>query len=330
MKHDFSILAITKEYQKTSTIRSATQLFFTIGSLLGLYALGIYFLHYSKLLSVLCMILAAGFVLRVFIIQHDCSHRSFFKSSRINDSVGCVLGVITLTPFYCWRRFHSQHHAFSGNLDYRGIGDINTLTVNEYLRLNWYGRLVYRVYRNPFVLFIIGPAILFCIRQRFTYYIPKKWKRERYSVYLTNLAICGVFYIMYSIPVLRSFLLFYLLAQVLASSLGVWLFYVQHQFKDAYWQPKEQWSYVDAALKGSTCYDLPWILHWLSGSIGFHHIHHLNPSIPNYQLKKCFLSDKELQLSKKLTFRESISCINFKLWDERLGHMVGFCNLEQD
>jgi len=327
MNYHSNILEYTKKYQYSNYSHALFQLIFNLLGLFCAYTLEFYFINYSLILFFLAMFMSAIFVLRIFIIQHDCVHWSFFKSPHANNTLGIFLGVLTMTPFYCWRRFHLQHHAHVGNLDKRGMGDINMLTVKEYVMLPWYKKLAYRLYRNPIILFIIGPALLFCIRQRFTYYIPKTWKRERQSVYITNILLACVFVLAYILPKVSILIIFFLFAEIIAASLGVWLFYVQHQFKGSYWKRAYDWSYIDAAIDGSSYYELPKILHWLTSYIGFHHIHHLNPKIPNYNLKKCFVENIDLQNVKKVSILESLLNTRLKLWDESSQSMIKFCQL---
>ncbi len=275
-------------------------------------------------LTLLLAVPAAFFSIRLFILQHDCGHGSFFQSRVANEIVGFVLGVITMTPYQCWRRQHATHHATNGNLDQRGIGDIDTRTVSEYMALSWRGRLAYRMYRHPLVLFGIGPFIQFAIRQRFTYFLPKEWGRERLSVHVTNfvllIAMAGLTWAFDW----RSIVLMYLPVMALASSIGVWMFYVQHQFNPTYWREDEVWDYHSAAMEGSSYYHLPWLLRWLTANIGFHHIHHLDSRVPNYRLPKIYSEHPELRKAHRLSLWSSLRCARFKLWDEKRQRLVSF------
>jgi acyl-lipid omega-6 desaturase (Delta-12 desaturase) len=267
---------------------------------------------------------AAALLVRLFMIQHDCGHGSFFKSRRANDLLGRALGVLTLTPYAFWRRSHAIHHATSGNLDRRGTGDVTTLTVREYLALPAWRRLLYRIYRHPLVLFGIGPTYLFVIRHR----IPRgslSGRRQNWgSILGTNAAIAAVLFMLVLTVGTRSFLLGYLPMILLASSMGVWLFYIQHQFADTYWAAEADWDFHAAALQGSSFYDLPRLLHWLTAYIGFHHIHHLSSKVPNYHLRACFEQTPELREAKRVTLLDSLRCLRLALWDEEQRALVPF------
>jgi omega-6 fatty acid desaturase (delta-12 desaturase) len=268
--------------------------------------------------------LTAFFMIRLFIIQHDCGHGSFFQSSRLADIVGTILGVITLTPYHYWKKTHAIHHATSGNLEHRGFGDIDTLTVDEYLRLSRWGRLKYRVYRHPLVLFGVGAVLHFFVRHRLPTIIPAQWKRERRSILYTDLGLALLVTVMGLILGFREFLLVYLPFTLMACSIGVWLFYVQHQFEPTYWEHDSNWMYEDAALEGSSFLRLPKPLQWLTGNIGLHHVHHLSARIPNYRLQEVFDKYPELQRVTTITMWRSLSCMSLALWDERQRRLVRF------
>jgi acyl-lipid omega-6 desaturase (Delta-12 desaturase) len=259
---------------------------------------------------------------RIFIIFHDCGHGSFFKSRRANDLVGFLTGVLTCTPFHHWRWEHAIHHASAGDLDARGTGDVWTLTVQEYLEASRWKRFAYRLARNPFVLFLLAPFYLFLVQQRFA--SPKAAPRERRSVHWTNLALlvwgAGLSFLFG----FKSFLLIQLSMMAAAGAGGVWLFYVQHQFEGVYWERGVDWDYATAALKGSSFYKLPGILKWFSGNIGFHHIHHLSPRIPNYNLERCHQAEPLFQTVKPVTFWSSFKSLTFRLWDEERHRLVSF------
>jgi len=268
---------------------------------------------------------AAGFLVRVFIIFHDCGHGSFFKSRRANDAWGFIAGVLTFTPYFHWRWEHALHHSTSGDLDRRGVGDVWTLTVQEYLESSRWKRFAYRLARNPFVLFVLAPLFLFVIRERFP--SPGAPRRERNSVYLTNLAILGLAGTLSCIFGLKAYLLLQLTITLVAGSAGIWLFYVQHQFEGVYWERGEEWDYAKAALQGSSFYKLPKILQWFSGNIGFHHIHHLSPRIPNYHLEKCHRAEPLFQTVQPITLFSSFKSFTFRLWDEQRRKLVGYGHL---
>jgi omega-6 fatty acid desaturase (delta-12 desaturase) len=270
-------------------------------------------------------LLAGGFLIRLFTIFHDCAHGSFFKSRRANEVLGSVLGVLCFTPYYRWRWEHSVHHASSGDLDRRGIGDVWTLTVQEYLEASRWKRYAYRLARNPFLLFVVAPLVLFVVLERLP--TRKGGRRERLSVYGTNAALALMIIGLSWLFGWKAYLLLQLATVLVAGSAGVWLFYVQHQFEEVYWERGQAWDYEKAALEGSSYYKLPKVLQWFTGNIGFHHIHHLSPRIPNYHLEHCQRSEPLFQTVKPITLLGSFKCFNFRLWDERRRRMVGYSAL---
>jgi omega-6 fatty acid desaturase (delta-12 desaturase) len=267
-------------------------------------------------------ILAGGFMVRAFIIHHDCGHGSFFKSRRANDIVGFITGVLTFTPYYLWRWEHAVHHAHAGDLDQRGLGAVWTLTVQEYLAASRWTRFRYRLVRNPVVLFLIAPLFLFVVIHR----IPpaKASARDRHSVHWTNLGILGLAVGMSALFGIKAYVLIQLTVMMVSGAAGVWLFYVQHQFDGVYWQRHGEWDYVAAALQGSSFYKLPKVLQWFSGNIGFHHIHHLSARIPNYNLEKCHQAEPLFQRVRPITLFASFKSFTFRLWDEERQRLVGF------
>jgi omega-6 fatty acid desaturase (delta-12 desaturase) len=265
---------------------------------------------------------------RIFIIQHDCGHGSFFKSRQANDYLGSACSLFTLTPYLYWRKGHAIHHASAGNLEHRGVGDVYTMTVKEYLAQSPWGRLKYRFYRHPLVLFMLAPALLFFILYRFPDPRAKALKREQASVWWTNLAI-GVVVAALSLTIgWQAFLLVHLPITLLAATLGTWLFFVQHQFEDTYWAKEGEWDYTLAALQGSSYYKLPLVLQWFTGNIGFHHIHHLSPRIPNYLLQRCHEENPLFQQVVVLTLGSSFKTIFLSLWDEDQRRLVSFGQLK--
>jgi omega-6 fatty acid desaturase (delta-12 desaturase) len=281
-------------------------------------------LSWSYWLTLLIAIPTAGLLVRLFIIQHDCGHRSFFRSRRANDVLGTFCGFFTLTPYRLWRRSHSRHHATSGDLTHRGHGDVWVLTVKEYFSRSYLGQLRYRLYRHPLFLFFIGPGLLFIVEQRFTLKLPRTWQRERESVYMTNLVILAALITAWCTIGLAAFLLVQLPIVLIAASIGSWLFFVQHQYEQAYWQPHERWDFYRSAFEGSSYYRLPRVLQWFTGNIGFHHIHHLESRIPNYNLPVCYAAVPQLQQAVTLSLWDSIRCSRLKLWDEQRQRMVTF------
>ena len=313
---------IVAKYQKSSAPLALWQIVNTVVPYAGLWYLMYLCRTISLWLEVPLAILAGAFLVRVFIIFHDCGHGSFFKSTWANNLVGFLTGILTFTPYYHWRWEHSIHHATSGHLDKRGTGDVWTMTVEEYLNSSRWKKFAYRLARNPFVLFVIAPMYLFLIQQRF----PKSRAnvRERHSVYMMNAAIAGMVTGLIWFFGFKAFLLIQLIILMVAGGAGVWMFYVQHQFEDVYWERGEDWSYVAAALQGSSFYKLPRILQWFSGNIGFHHIHHLSPRIPNYYLEKCHRADPLFQQVKPVTMLGSLKSFTYRLWDEKRKKLVGY------
>ncbi len=319
---------ILTPYMKSSYGKAIFQLVST----LALYALGWYLMYKSLAVSYWLTLLIAvpttGLLVRLFIFQHDCGHGSFLPSRRANDAVGFILGVLMLTPYKYWRRTHAIHHGGSGDLDRRSFGDIETLTVDEYLALSPMRRLGYRVYRNLFVLLAIGPAFQFLIKHRFPYDIPRSWKREWSSVMWTNLVAVALVLVAWKLVGLKSFLMVQLPITLMAGAAGMWLFYIQHQFEDTYWERREEWSFHKAGIEGSSFYDLGPILHWFTGNIGYHHIHHLASRVPNYKLRKCYREVPELHEVTRLSILGSFHCATLKLWDEEIKTLVSFRHLK--
>jgi omega-6 fatty acid desaturase (delta-12 desaturase) len=316
---------IVVRYQKPAIWRGLWQLINTMGPYAALWVLMYFSRSVSWWLTVPLALLAGGFLVRVFIIFHDCGHGSFFKSRRANDVLGFICGVLAFTPYFHWRWEHALHHSTAGDLDRRGKGDVWTLTVQEYLESSRWKRFSYRLARNPIVLFVLAPLFLFLIRERF----PSSGAeaRERHSVYWTNLAILGVAGGMSWIFGIKSYVLIQLMIMMVAGSAGVWLFYVQHQFEGVYWERADDWDYTKAALQGSSFYKLPKVLQWFSGNIGFHHIHHLSPRIPNYHLEKCHKAEPLFQTVKPITLFSSLKSFTFRLWDEQRRKLVGYGHL---
>jgi len=318
---------VVTKYQNPDLRRSLWQF---ANSVVPYFMLG--YLMYRSLavsywLTLALAVPASGFMVRLFIIFHDCGHGSFFKSQKANDVLGIITGIITFTPYYQWRHAHAIHHATSGDLDRRGVGDVWTLTVEEYLASPKWKRFAYRFYRFPLVTFGIGPTFMFLIAHRLV--DRGVGRRERFSVYWTDLALLGIALLMHFTIGLRAYILIQLPIMVIGGAAGVWLFYVQHQFEGIRWERHEKWDYVAAALQGSSFYKLPKVLQWFSGNIGFHHIHHLSPRIPNYNLEKCHTSEPLFQNIKPVTLRSSLKSLTFRLWDEQQRKLVGFGGLKR-
>lgn len=293
---------------------SIIQLVNTILPFLVLWFLAYQSLSISIWLTLALAVFASGFVIRIFIIFHDCTHMSFFKNKRANRIVGTITGIITLFPFEKWKREHSIHHATSSNLDKRGTGDVWVMTVEEYKAASFWGRLYYRMYRNPLVMFGLGPIYLFLISGRFNRKDAKR--KERINTYLINISIVVLYGLLVWAIGWQAFLIIQLPILFISGSLGIWLFYVQHQFEDTYFENEDEWDYVKAAVDGSSFYKLPKVLEWITGSIGYHHVHHLSPRVPNYNLEKAHESTPPLQQATTITLATSLQSIRFRLWDE--------------
>lgn len=316
---------LLRPYKRSHLGRAVSQLVTTaVPFLLGWAAMAWSFGAGHYWLMALLALPMAGFFTRLFMIQHDCGHGAFFGSAQANNLLGAVLGVVTFFPYGYWRRTHAIHHGTHGNLDRREFGDIRTLTVREYREKGFWGRLGYRLYRSPFVLFGLGPFFQFVIKHRFPFDIPWSWKREWASVLWTDLAILVVGGGLAYFLGWQTVVAVQLTIVVVAGALGVWLFYVQHQFEDAYWDDGGDWDFHRAGVEGSSFYDLPRWLHWFTANIGYHHIHHLSSRIPNYRLRECFEENPELQQVTHLTLADSLACLRLRLWDEESRRMVGF------
>jgi omega-6 fatty acid desaturase (delta-12 desaturase) len=315
---------ILSSYAKPDRGRSLFELAVTIIPFCGLWALASVAVYYGWWIGLFLTIPAAGFLLRLFMIQHDCGHRSFFAHRQGDDWTGRALGVLTLTPYDYWRRAHAEHHASTGNLDRRGIGDITTLTIGEYRALSRLGRLGYRLYRNPLVMFGIGPVWLFLLKQRLPIGMMRDGAEPWVSTMATNAAIVVLAGgLMWAIGP-WAFLAVHLPIVILAGAAGIWLFYVQHQFEDTHWDHNADWRFQEAALHGSSHYDLPGILRWLTGNIGVHHVHHLSSRVPCYRLPEVLRDHPELGGIGRITLLRSFQCVKLVLWCETRRKLVSF------
>jgi len=309
-------------YARPHLGRSLLDLATSVVPYLGLSYLMYLSLGVSYLLTLLIAIPASGFLVRTFILFHDCSHGSFLPSKRANMWLGTALGLFVYSPFLRWRHDHAKHHASSGDLDRRGGGDVHTLTVAEYVELPPRGRLAYRLFRNPLIMFGIGPIVALLVGPRL---VPRTARpRMRRSVIGTNIALAIAVSALCWLLGWREFLLVQAPTLMLAGSAGIWLFYVQHQFEDAYWEDTGEWSYADAALRGSSYLKLPKVLQFFSGNIGLHHVHHLNARIPNYNLQRAHDENAIFEGVPTLSLRDGLHSVRLKLWDEDSGRLVTF------
>ena len=321
---------ILLRYREPSLWRSVTELAISFAPLAALWVA--MWLSYSFgfwWVTLLLAVPAAGFLVRLFMIQHDCGHGAFFRHRLANDWIGRVLGVLTLTPYDFWRRSHAIHHATSGSLERRGIGDIDTLTVREYLALSRWGRLKYRLYRHPTIMFGVGPAYLFILRHRLPIGFMRGGWRPWLSTMATNAAAGTIVAVLIWLIGVGPFLLVHLPIMLLAATMGVWLFYVQHQFEQTMWATNETWNLQEAALHGSSYYVLPGILRWFSANIGIHHVHHLCSPIPYYRLPRVLKDNPELGNVGRLTLWDSVKCVRLALWDERSQRLISFRELRR-
>ncbi|MBM7619738.1 omega-6 fatty acid desaturase (delta-12 desaturase) [Bacillus tianshenii] len=309
-------------FEQSQTMKSVWQIINTLGPFFLLWYLAYISLSVSYWLALVPMVLAAGFMTRVFIIFHDCTHHSFFKDRKWNRIVGTITGVLTLFPYEQWGHDHAVHHATSGNLDKRGVGDIWTLTVEEYNASPLKTKIAYRLYRSPFVMFVLGPIWVFAIRNRFNRKNARK--KERNNLYLTNVLIAAVIALLCWAIGWQSFLIVHGTIFMVAGSIGIWLFYVQHTFEDSYFEPDQEWEYVLAAVEGSSFYKLPKLLQFLTGNIGFHHVHHLSPRVPNYMLEEAHKNTPPLENVPTITLATSLRSLKFRLWDEKTKNFVTF------
>ncbi|MDZ5473918.1 fatty acid desaturase [Bacillus sp. 31A1R] len=314
-------------YEKSNLKTSIFQMINTIGPFFLLWVLAYQSLSISYWLTLPICIVAAGFLVRIFIIFHDCTHYSFFKSRKANKIVGTITGIITIFPFSQWQHEHTVHHATSSNLDKRGTGDIWMLTIDEYLAAPWHIKFAYRFYRNPIVMFGIGPIFVFLIQNRFN----RKNARmnERLNTYLTNVSIAAIITVLCMTIGWQSFLLVQGTIFLISGAAGIWLFYVQHTFEDTYFEHDEKWEYVLAAVEGSSFYKLPKVLQWMTGNIGYHHVHHLAPRVPNYKLEEVHNNTSDLKNVPTVTLSTSIKSLKFHLWDEKNKNFIGFKDLKK-
>ncbi len=315
---------ILAAYRDPDPLRSTYELLVSVIPFLGLWAVAWWAVSVSGWLALAIAVLNAGFLVRLFMIQHDCGHGGYFRSRAIADWAGRAIGVLTLTPYDVWRRTHAIHHSSAGNLDHRGVGDIHTMTVREYRALSPLGRFGYRLYRNPITLFVLGPIYIFLFQNRLPVGLMRGGAQYWVSAMGTNAAIAAIIAVILYFGGIKVLALIFLPTVVVAASAGVWLFFVQHQFEETHWDKGDEWQLHDAALHGSSHYVLPPVLRWFTGNIGIHHVHHLYSRIPFYRLPEVLRDHKVLATANRLTLRESLSCARLHLWDEERRRLLSF------
>jgi len=316
---------IVAVYARPDLRKSIWQIVNTVIPFFALFYLSIRTVEQSLWLTIPLTILTAGFLIRSFIIFHDCGHGSFFKSQRANDLIGILTGLLTFTPYYRWKHEHAIHHATSGDLDRRGVGDVYTMTVQEYFDAPWWRKTGYRILRNPVAMLLIGPTLVFVIGERIP---PSKGRREIASVWWTNLALAVIVPLMCLLFGWRNYLIVQLLVLFFGTGVGVWMFYVQHNYEGVYWERHSQWDYFKASMQGSSYYRLPALLQWFTGNIGFHHIHHLGSRIPNYNLPKAYRENPIFHV-QPLTLRSSLKSLKWRVYDEANRRLAGWDALKQ-
>lgn len=315
-------------FEKNDLKTSIRQILNTLGPLFLLWYGAYLSLSVSYWLTLALAITAAAFLVRTFIIFHDCTHQSFFKNRLANDILGTITGVLTLFPYEQWKNEHAIHHATSSNLDKRGVGDIWILTVEEYKAASFLRKIGYRIYRNPTFMFTFGPMYLLLVAYRFNR--KEARRKERISNYVTNVLIVALYALLIWLVGWKAFVLVQAPILFVSGILGIWLFYVQHTFEDSYFENEDEWSYVKAAVEGSSYYKLPKLLQWLSGNIGFHHVHHLSPKVPNYNLEKAHKATPPLHQATTITLGTSLKSLNFRLWDEENKTFVSFKQVKRE
>jgi omega-6 fatty acid desaturase (delta-12 desaturase) len=311
-----------EKYLKPSLGRSIWQITNTFIPYIGLWILIVYSLSVSYWLTAFLIILAAGFLVRLFIIFHDCGHGSYFKSPKVNRMVGMFFGILAFTPYDKWHNQHMRHHGTVGNLDKRGVGDVWTMTKEEYRASDKWNRIKYRIYRNPLVMFGVGSLYVFLIQNRLTK--KEMTRKEKLNIYFTNATLLLIFTGMSFAIGFGTYLIIQLSIIYIAAISGLWLFYLQHQYEDVSWFRTNDWNYRTVAMEGSSFVKFPKLLQWFSGNIGFHHIHHLNARIPNYYLNKCYRENSVFKEVKPVTFLMSMKSLKLRLWDEQIQKMVTF------
>jgi omega-6 fatty acid desaturase (delta-12 desaturase) len=315
---------ILSAYREPILSRSIFELTVTLVPFVTLWALAWWSLSISVWLALAIAVGNAAFLVRLFLIQHDCGHGAFFANRQLSDWLGRFIGVLTLTPYDVWRKTHSIHHATTGNLDHRGVGDVPTLTIREYRERKWIGRAMYRLIRNPFFLFGVVPFYLFFLRQRIPVGLMRSGWRYWASALGTNVAIGAILGLIGWLGGWEVLVFVFLPTMFLAACIGMWLFYVQHQFENTVWDRAEDWDVREAAFNGSSHYDLSVVLRWITANIGVHHVHHLASRIPFYRLSEVIRDHDILAQSQRLSLRESFRCARLHLWDEQSRTLLSF------
>lgn len=315
---------ILATYRDPDTKRSFLELGVTLAGFVGLWVAAGFALKVSAPLAVILSVINGGFLVRLFAIQHDCGHGSFFSNRQLSDWTGRVLGIVTLTPYDVWRRTHALHHSHAGNLDKRGIGDVHTLTLAEYRALTPFRAWLYRLYRNPFVMFGLGPTYLFFVQNRLPIGLMRSGRVYWISAMATNIAMATALVLVFWFGGWQALAFVFFPTTLVAASAGVWLFYVQHQFETTHWEKDPDWQLHEAALHGSSHYDLPLVLRWMTANIGIHHVHHLYSRIPFYRLPEVLRDHKELVQVSRISLRESLVCASLDLWDAERSRLISF------
>ncbi len=313
-------------YAKSDKRKSIFQLVNTIPPLFILWYVSYEMLQISFWLMLPFAVVASGFVVRTFIIFHDCTHGSFLKGRKANDIVGTITGVLTLFSYEKWKREHAIHHASSSNLDKRGVGDIWVMTIDEYVDASKWERFCYRLYRNPLVMFVLGPLYLVLISSRFNRKDARR--KEKMNTYLTNIILVLLYAGLIALVGWQSFMIVQGTIMFVAGALGIWLFYIQHTFEDSYFEEESEWDYVKAAVEGSSYYKLPRVLQWVTGNIGFHHVHHLSPRVPNYHLEEAHNSTPPLHKATTITLKSSLASLKYKLYAPEQKNFVTFAEVK--
>jgi len=319
---DKSWQKITLKYSRPDLRKSIWQIVNSVVPYIFSWYLLYRSLEYPYWVTLLLSVLAAGFLIRIFIIFHDCGHKSFFKSQKANNIVGKIMGILAFTSFYKWHGQHWIHHATSANLDKRGIGDVWTMTLDEYLQSTRWQRFAYRAFRNPFIMFIIGPVFVVFITNRITN--KKMPRKEKLNVYFTNVVLLLMAMAISAIIGFKAFLMIQLPVILIGHSIGFWLFYIQHQYDEVMWVRNSEWEYKNAALSGSSFLKLSPVLQWFTGNIGFHHVHHLSPKIPNYNLSRCHYENEIFDTIQPIRLLSTFNALSLNLWDEANMRMIGF------